>query len=590
MQPEHISVGDLFAKQWTYTVPLFQRPYVWDSARWEPLWDDVARVAEDAYRGTGKVRPHFLGSVVLQLRDTKITEGPRREVIDGQQRLTTLQLVLKGVADALASRDDTADAAKPLRRLLSNEDAPRADPVAAFKVWPTNVDRDRYRAVLLGDGTAKAVEGDRLAAGYAYFRKEAALWLAEDPATRPARAQALSAALRQCLWLIALNLTADDQAQVIFETLNARGTPLLPADLVKNLLLRRAESEGADAAALYEAYWRDFDTDEAYWRTEVGRGHAGRKRVDLYLIQFLTAKTLGNVPASQLYEHFNDYLEDSKTRSAAAHMGDVAKWATIYRDLESAQETGADRLATCAARLRAMDLATAMPVLLHLRADPGRDPADLAQAATWIESFLVRRMVCGLNTRSYGTLFVSLLQEVAKADSGAVAPAIAAYLQQSQSEIALWPDDKLFGQAWESYPLYRTLRRDRLTMLLRSLEDALRGPKHDPVPIPKTLHIEHLMPQNWRSKWPLSVDALPEAEADRDAALHRIGNLTLVTDKLNASLSDGSWEVKRPALHKHGLMSLNAELSTHPAWDEAAIRTRGNTLFNQALKIWPRPA
>ena len=264
MQPEHISVGNLFAGEWTYTVPLFQRPYVWDSARWEPLWEDVARVAEEACRGALKVRPHFLGSVVLQQRKTKITEGPRREVIDGQQRLTTLQLLLKAVADALAADEMTADAARPLRRLLHNEDAPVADPAAAFKVWPTNVDRDRYRAVMLGSGVAKPADGDRLAAGYAYFQHAAKQWLTDDPLGRAARAQALSATLRQRLWLIALNLTEDDQAQVIFETLNARGTPLLPADLVKNLLLRRAENEGADAAALYEAHWHPFDAEEAY--------------------------------------------------------------------------------------------------------------------------------------------------------------------------------------------------------------------------------------------------------------------------------------------------------------------------------------
>ena len=207
MTPEYISVGNLFAGEWTYTVPLFQRPYVWDSARWEPMWEDVARVAEEACRGGPKVRPHFLGSVVLQQRQTKITEGPRREVIDGQQRLTTLQLLLKAVVDVLAADDSIADAARPLRRLLRNEDAPVADKIAAFKVWPTNVDRDRFCAVMLGSGNAKPENGDRVAAGYAFFRHEAQRWLdeaADDAIVRSARAQALSATLRQRLWLIAL--------------------------------------------------------------------------------------------------------------------------------------------------------------------------------------------------------------------------------------------------------------------------------------------------------------------------------------------------------------------------------------------------
>ena len=592
MQPEHIPVGDLFARECTYVVPLFQRPYVWDRERWAPLWDDVARVAGDACRGLLKVRPHFLGSVVLQQRQNGITEGPRREVIDGQQRLTTLQLLFKGVADALAAGEDTEDFARPLRKLLRNEDAPKADAPAGFKVWPTNVDRDRYSAVMRGDGTAKPVEGDRLAAGYAYFHQEAKTWLDEDPSARAARGQALAATLRQRLWLIALNLTTDDQAQVIFETLNARGTPLLPADLVKNLLLRRAEQEGTDPAALYEAHWRPFDTEEAYWRKKVGRGHAERPRVDLFLVQFLTAKIQDTVPPSQLYEHFTDYLAADGKRPVAEHMGEVARWAAIYRELEGSDEASPDRLHTCAARLRAMDFTTAMPVLHHLRAEIGRDPADVAQAATWIESFLVRRMVCGMSTRAYGTFFVELLKAVAGAGSAPVAPAMAGFLLRSQADAGLWPDDERFGEAWTHEPLYCSLRRDRLTMLLRALERAMRGPKHDPVPIPKTLHIEHVMPQNWRAHWPLPSSAEPgaAAEASRDDRLHTIGNLTLLTAKLNQSLSDAAWIVKRPELQRHGLMALNAWLAGHETWDEDTITNRGGSLLTKALAVWPRAA
>jgi hypothetical protein len=594
MQPEHISVGNLFAGEWTYTVPLFQRPYVWDSARWEPLWEDVTRVAEEACRGLPKVRPHFLGSVVLQQRQTKITEGPRREVIDGQQRLTTLQLLLKAVADVLAADEATLDASRPLRRLLRNEDAPAADPVAAYKVWPTNVDRERFQAVMRGSGATKADNGNRIAAGFAYFRREAELWLSEagiGHLTRAERAQALSATLRQRLWLIALNLTADDQAQVIFETLNARGTPLLPADLVKNLLLRRAEEEGADAAVLYEGYWHKFDSDEEYWRRHVGRGHTARPRVDLFLVQFLAAKTHGLVSPGQLYESFSEWLEGAgKDQKTAQHMQEIARVASIYRELDEADDASTDRVKACAARLRAMDFTTAMPLLLYLRADSVHEPADVDQAVIWIESFLVRRAVCGLNTRGYGLLFADALAAVASVGANSsAAVATAEFLLRSDTESGRWPDDDEFAQAWRSQPVYTVLRRDRLTMLLRALEGALRGPKHDPVPIPKTLHVEHLMPRGWRVRWPLPDNAPPEAEAIRDAAIHTIGNLTLLTGKLNQSLSDGPWSEKRAGLQEYGLMALNAALAKEESWSEETIGQRSNQLLAKALTIWPRP-
>lgn len=228
MLPEHIPVGDLFAKDCTYSVPLFQRPYVWDKERWEPLWEDVSRVADEALSGTDTVRPHFLGSVVLQQRLGGIKQGPRREVIDGQQRLTTLQLLLKAAADAMAENEATEDAARPLRALLANQFPPKGDPEAAYKVWPTNVDRPGFRIVMDG-----GVAVGRIAEAYAYFRGMAAEWLNDGIGSDALanRADALSATLRQRLWIIALNLGEEDQAQVIFETLNARGTPLLPADL-----------------------------------------------------------------------------------------------------------------------------------------------------------------------------------------------------------------------------------------------------------------------------------------------------------------------------------------------------------------------
>ena len=386
------------------------------------------------------------------------------------------------------------------------------------------------------------------------------------------------------------DLNADDQAQVIFETLNARGTPLLPADLIKNLLLRRAEAEEADAASLYENYWRAFDVDEAYWRRQVGRGHTARPRVDLFLVQLLTAKTHGVVSPGQLYESFSDWLEDTgKDQMTIKHLAEIARFAAIYREFDMADDVSGDRLSICAARLRAMDFTTAMPVLLYLRADESRLADDIAQAATWLESFLVRRMICGLNTRGYGTLFADLLRAVADAGTGsAAAPAVAAFLSRSETESALWPDDAAFSHAWQSQPLYGALRRDRLTMVLRALEAALRSPRHDPVPVPKTLHVEHLLPRNWRAHWPILGGAESGAEFTRDAIIHTIGNLTLLTGKLNQSLSDAPWSDKRAALQEYGLMALNASLAKEETWSECRIRDRTQKLFGVALNVWPR--
>jgi hypothetical protein len=125
-------------------------------------------------------------------------------------------------------------------------------------------------------------------------------------------------------------------------------------------------------------------------------------------------------------------------------------------------------------------------------------------------------------------------------------------------------------------------------MILEALDLALFDKKTERVHIKDTLTVEHLMPQAWREHWPLPVPS-PEASARRDQAVNPIGNLTLLTDKLNPSLSNGPWKAKRPAILKHSALTLNRYFQDKETWDEAAIAKRGEELFKVALQIWPRP-
>lgn len=612
MQPEYLTVGNLFSSNWLYVVPLYQRPYVWNTNRWEPLWEDVERVADAAVSG-GTLRPHFLGSIVVRQLDTGILQAPRREVIDGQQRMTTLQLLLKAAADAMDENAGMEEAARALRPLTHQASTLETSVEARYRVWPTNGDRDCFRAIMETDGAAwndkaKHDKGDVIGPAYAYFRKQAQGWLKRSAPNadgqRVSRAMALSAVLQQGLRLIALNLQPDDQAQVIFETLNARGTPLLPADLVKNLLLRRAEAEGADLGALHKTHWESFDA-KGFWRDKVGRGHAARARIDLLLLHSLqlwtsketTASQPKEIAAGQLYDSFAAYLksEQGRARSSADHLARLSALRDIARPLYEAKEADADPVQRFAARLHAMDFQTAFPVLLQLRSDPALVPSDVAQACNWLESFLVRRMVCGHNTRGYGDLFVKLLAKVA--GQNPIAPAIASFLLGSDTAGKHWPDDKEFGQAWCNDPLYKTLRRDRLAMLLRALEMKLHDPDMtDPVPIPATLHIEHVLPQSWKEHWPLPDGAEADAEPTRERLLHTIGNLTLLKEPLNKAMSNAPWKAsgdkpaKRPAFQCHGLFVLNQKLAAKDEWDEQAMHVRSKELLKTALEIWPRPA
>lgn len=596
MQPEYVSIGDLFSRESVFIVPLFQRPYVWDNERWELLWDDVSRVAEEALGPDQGSRRHFLGSIVVQQRPNGITEVPRREVIDGQQRLTTVQLLLKAIRDALETDGVTADAALPLTGLLRHPFAAKTDIEGSYKVWPTNADRARFRNVMDGTLTAKAVEEDRFASAYVYFRDAAKRWVAADdgdPEKRARRADALARTLRQHIWLIALNLAEDDQAQVIFETLNARGTPLTAGDLIKNLLLRRAQEEGEPTAALYEKYWRRFD-DDPLWQQSVGAGHSARPRLDFFLQQALTVLTGNTIPMGQVYGFFARHLTHTRGKvGAAEHLKQISSLSETARRIYVAAESDVDRALVAAARIRAMDFLTALPVLLVLLGEPERDQADIAESATYLESFLVRRTVCGLNTGMSGLFFVDVMKAVAGATCAS--EAIRVRLMAETSDSTRWPNDAEFHDAWGEKELYRTLKRARLTIILRALEISLRDPDlTNSVAVPARLHVEHVMPRSWQQWWPLPPGAGADAAGRRDKAVHTIGNLTLLREKLNERLSNQPWSAgngadKRSSLQQHGLMRLNSMLAGQRVWDEARISERSDALFAHAIRLWPHP-
>jgi len=414
-----------------------------------------------------------------------------------------------------------------------------------------------------------------------------------DPEIRASRGDALARSLRQHLWLIVLNLAEDDQAQVIFETLNARGTPLTVGDLVKNILLRRAQDEGAPTAVLYEKYWRHFDEDPV-WQLKVGAGYTARPRLDLFLQQALTVLTAKPIPMGQVYPSFASYLSATQGKvTAADHLRQVNDLSATARRIFLAEEDDSDRALVSAARIRAMDFHTALPVLMVLMSNSASDPQDVAKTAMWLESFLVRRMVCALNTGMYGLFFVDVMNCVSNAASAS--DAIIDKFLREKSDSTRWPTDEEFGAAWRTFPLFKTLKRSRLTMILRALEISLRHPHMtDPVAIPRKLSVEHIMPQRWEQWWPLPLGADATSTAQRDKIIHTVGNLTLVKQSLNEKLSNAPWntgnsDCKRVALRQHGLMQMNAMLGAYETWEEGDILDRSNILLDKAITVWPRP-
>jgi hypothetical protein len=561
----------------------------------------------EARKGEASVASHFLGTIVLEQTPNPTGSLPRREVIDGQQRLTTLQILLKAAEHALAEVGAKADEpecatiAIARRQIASLTENPAfAEEEERYKVWPTNEDRSSYRLVL--DSTAEAGVGaarGKMFDAYRYFRETFTSHLLGDD--KGPRAQRFAAALKDYLKVIVLDLDPSDEPQAIFETLNAHGTPLLSADLVKNWMLWEANRQKLELLPLYESYWRPFDREHEYWRVRTGTGHAARARIDTFLQNWLTKETMETISAKHLYDRFLRHIATLKAASLNGAVDVPELLANIRRDADLYERidkpSGNGRFDRFLQRLKVMDVIVLHPVLLALMGRPGSDTSDLEACAVAIESYLVRRMICRYQTRGYGALALRLLKVIA--DTGAdepVADALQEHLRASATGSEAWPDDESFKSEWVRRKFYNGLRRDRVLMILQALEETYQGRAYKAEPLMtfdwSKLQIEHILPQHWLQHWTLTDGLTPE---DRDWALHGIGNLTLVSERLNPSLSNAPWlstessaYAKREALKQHSRLEINRRLlDHHEIWNETEMRKRAEQLFEEARIIWP---
>ncbi len=602
MDVTKLMLGRIFDTTERLEAPLFQRPYVWNRDRnWDPLWDAIETLAQKRLAGS-PVRPHFLGTVVLDQLRTPPGRVHARQIIDGQQRLTTLQLALAAARDIARAHGQT-NHELAFRRLTDNSVPLSTCTEDVFKIWPTNADREDFRAVM----TAGSLEAVRklphadpddewlIPDAYQYFWDKFTGWLGTAAGPDfPARLDALYYTFVEGLQVVVINLEDKDDAQEIFETLNALGTPLLPADLVKNFLFHEAIEQKHDTTVLYDQYWRVFDTDRNYWREEVRQGRLKRPRLDLFLYHYLTLMHGEVILDTQLFVSYKSFFSENNGHCAAKHMALFRTYADAYRGFDSYPRNSREELFFY--RLQQFDISTLHPLMLEIckRYAAPEDQPLRVQVMQDIESFLVRRMVCELTPKNYNRLFTDLIKKAHQADD--FSPAfIRKTLSEETAETSFWPTDDEFRDAWEGLDFYKRLKKSKTRVILEAIERELYDEKSGNVEFDRILTLEHLLPQEpTLADWPLPCDmadelAVEQAKKTRRDNLHKIGNLTLLTQKLNSSVSNGPWNAKVDEILLRSPLNLNRPFKDVTAWSETAIQSRTKALFKVALCIWPRP-
>ncbi|MGW3546999.1 DUF262 domain-containing protein [Janibacter hoylei] len=615
MKADALSPRLLFDGNVHYEIPAFQRPYVWtEDDQWAPLWADIVRVAESVltYDGDDDRQPHhFLGAVVYDSKRHVVGDVARHHVIDGQQRTTTLQVLLDAVHHVIDELGHDA-LASDLERLILNRGTKFAGRPERFKLWPSRHDRDGFAYAM--DPNSSPEVSHRIVEAHAFFRAEAKAWLtaAPDadgrtpPGTEEERVEALSEALQNRLYVVAINLTGHDDAQLIFETLNDRGTPLLKADLIKNWLFQKGEMLGADVELWAESHWIDFDNE--WWRGEIAQGRASRSRIDIFIQYWLTMRTTEEVRTEDVFRAFTVHAGPvmGTIEEADRFLAELRKDANTFRNLTNLP---ADSPAGRYYRLviETMELAATSPLLLWMLSDNHRVPAEqVATGLGAIESWVMRRTLLRWTMKDVNRMSVAILKLMGAGAVDDAGNVVRDFLTRQTADSRRWPSDRDMIESLPRTRVYGNIRQGRLRVVLESVEQALRTERHEQMTLHSRLELEHVMPRGWRTFWDPEPRLDPERAAQRDHLVNTLGNLTLVTRSLNGSLSNRPWRDadaaglreggapgvgKRTLLERYSLLALTKEIVGHhpQEWTDADIEQRSVALTHRICAIWPGP-
>lgn len=520
-----------------FVVPLFQRAYSWGEKEWKTLWEDIVDLYEQE-----SPRAHFIGSIVT-IPTTSVPEGVAKYLlIDGQQRLTTIYVLMAVLRDQI--NGELAEAIH--NTLLVNQYKKDND---KLKLLPTQFDRAAFNALIQGD--AKEAVGTQLGNAYKYFERQFKRNNFETEKFKKIISNFLS--------LVSITLDPNDNPHLVFESLNAKGRPLTQSDLIRNYFFMRIHVDRQDE--IYKLYWQPMQS-------------ALGDSLTIYIWHFLMRHGV-RVNKPDVYFALKDQVG---VDNAVEYLQELTKFAGYYEKLLSPEKEKDFQISAGISRLNRIEVTVAYPFLLNVYDDYQNQKisaSEFFEILQTLENFMIRRFVCNVPSNALNKIFPPLYSQTCEKNPDNFVSTLRSVLQ-----LKGYPKDNEFKARIQDVKLYGAGDRQVKTkLLLESIEESY-GHKEKVSLEPTT--IEHILPQTPTEWWKNHLGE--DWEADHELWLHTLGNLTLTA--YNSELSNDNYDTKRARLNDSHL-EINRYFGNVTTWRVEDIKKRSEQLSELVLEIWP---
>lgn len=553
MQASETKLQQIIEGTKQYIVPLFQRPYSWKIQQWQILWDDIIELYE-----TDQLRTHFMGSIVTSTMEA-IPQGVTKYLlIDGQQRLTTIFLLLTALRDK-AQGLETSKLSKQIKdTFLIN---PYEDPNTPeyYKLQPTQKDKKIFQNII----EQKEIDTQKLDNSsseiyncYLFFEKK----IRKNQSKLDL--QQLKQVICNRLSLVSVVLGKDDDPYLVFEGLNAKGSPLTQADLIRNYFFMQIPSENQED--VYDSYWKPMEK-------------LLKDKLTEYIRHYLTKSGI-EVRKNQVYFEIKERIKNN-TQDSLYYLKDLHKFSLYYSNLLNPKNEDNQKIKKYLKRINRLEVATSYPFILNCYDDWKQNKLteqEFCEVLQIIENFILRRFVCNIQTRGLNRIFALLYSQITKNIN------FSSESFMSQLKLVLqardYPKDTEFRERLMDVKMYGSNRTEKAKLILESIEESFNHKEKINI---ESLSIEHIMPQKLNKWW---IEHLgKDFEITHELLVHSLGNLTLTG--YNPELSNRDFlSKKREFMQSH--LELNRYFSNLDSWRKDDIEARASYLADKALQIW----